>query len=130
MIGVSLGLDPGVGGNGFMSKALDVDGRFVWILASNESDPVIIDARFKSDLPSLDPISFIFDVGIKDDVDITDDPDPRLVLIKNSDKIKRIKRYLPWFDIWNMKDSWQSVHLCILCSFIFIVTVVTNVGSC
>ena len=48
---------------------------------------MIIDARFKSDLPSLDPISFIFDVGIKDDVDITDDPDPRLVLIKNSDKI-------------------------------------------
>ena len=130
MIGVSLGLDPGVGGNGFMSKGLDVDGRVVWILASNESDPVIIDARFKRDLPSLDPISFIFDVGIKDDVDITDDPDPRLVLIKNSDKIKRIKRYLPWFDIWNMKDSWQSVHLCILCSFIFIVTVVTNVGSC
>ena len=29
MIGVSLGLDPGVGGNGFMSKGLDVDGRVV-----------------------------------------------------------------------------------------------------
>ena len=80
MIGVSLGFDPGVGGKGFISKVCDVDLTGVWILASNESAPVSIVARFKSDLPSLEPISFMLEVGIKDDDEITDDPDSRLVL--------------------------------------------------
>ena len=50
-------------------------------LVSNVSlDPVRRDARLSSDLPSLEPISLMFEVGIREDDDIIEAPDPRLVL--------------------------------------------------
>lgn len=44
------------------------------------ADPVMRDARLRSDLPSLDPISLMFDDGIREDDDIIEAPDPLLVL--------------------------------------------------
>ena len=44
------------------------------------ADPVMRDARLRSDLPSLDPISLMFDDGIREDDDIMEVPDPLLVL--------------------------------------------------
>ena len=50
-------------------------------LVSNVSlDPVRRDARLSSDLPSLEPISLMFEVGIREDDDIIEAPDPLLVL--------------------------------------------------
>ena len=44
------------------------------------ADPVMRDARLRSDLPSLDPICLMFDDGIREDDDIIEAPDPLLVL--------------------------------------------------
>ena len=44
------------------------------------ADPVKSEARLRSDLPSLDPISLMFDDGIREDDDIIEAPDPLLVL--------------------------------------------------
>ena len=90
-------------------------------LASKESlaDPVKRDARFSSDLPSLEPISLMFDVGIREDDDITEAPDPLLVLNFNKDFknyifFRSLILIIPWFDVWNVKNCWKSVHLRIL----------------
>ena len=44
------------------------------------AEPVKRDARLSRDFPSLDPISLMFEVGIREEDDIIEDPEPLLVL--------------------------------------------------